>query len=191
VICQFCGKECKNANSHRNHERTCPKNPNRNYKNGMTGKTPWNKGLDKSDPRVAQQARSLSATTKGIAPNYEWTAERRKKKSEWKKQRHANDPNTHPNRLLAGNRNRWTYPERVAAEWFDANKIVYERNKKVGKFYPDFVIGNIIVEIDGERWHDTAKDAIRDSNLNDLGYVVHRIKSKEKIWDRLNELFGA
>lgn len=38
LICQYCNKECKNKNSHTNHERTCPKNPDRKYKNGMTGK---------------------------------------------------------------------------------------------------------------------------------------------------------
>jgi hypothetical protein len=37
-ICQFCGSERKNHNSWRNHERCCPSNPDRNYKNGMTGK---------------------------------------------------------------------------------------------------------------------------------------------------------
>jgi hypothetical protein len=36
--CQFCNKECKNLNSFKNHERLCPKNLNRVYKNGMTGK---------------------------------------------------------------------------------------------------------------------------------------------------------
>lgn len=38
LLCVFCSKECVNPNSHRNHERTCPKNPNRVYRNGMTGK---------------------------------------------------------------------------------------------------------------------------------------------------------
>ena len=28
-LCTFCGIDCKNANSHRNHERLCEKNPNR------------------------------------------------------------------------------------------------------------------------------------------------------------------
>lgn len=36
--CQYCNKECKNKNSHVQHERCCPQNPNRNYKNGMLGK---------------------------------------------------------------------------------------------------------------------------------------------------------
>ena len=38
LICQFCMKECKNKNSLAQHERCCPSNPNRNYKNGMFGK---------------------------------------------------------------------------------------------------------------------------------------------------------
>jgi hypothetical protein len=36
--CAFCNRECKNINSHKNHERCCKLNPNRNYKNGMLGK---------------------------------------------------------------------------------------------------------------------------------------------------------
>lgn len=47
LICQYCNKECKSKNSHVNHERTCPSNLTRKYKNGMTGKAAWNKGLTK------------------------------------------------------------------------------------------------------------------------------------------------
>ena len=36
--CKFCDKECKNDNSLRNHQRLCPKNDDRVYVNGMTGK---------------------------------------------------------------------------------------------------------------------------------------------------------
>lgn len=38
LICTFCEKECKNKNSYAQHIIRCPKNPQRNYKNGMTGK---------------------------------------------------------------------------------------------------------------------------------------------------------
>lgn len=56
-ICQYCGKECKNLNSLKNHERCCPKNPNRNYKNGMLGKTAWSKGLTKeTDERILKNS---------------------------------------------------------------------------------------------------------------------------------------
>lgn len=157
----------------------------------MTGKTPWNKGLDKSDARVAAGAKTLSENTKGRFPNWAWTAERRQLKSNWKKQQHKENPGIHPNRLLAGNRNRWTYPEQIAAEWLDENEVSYQYNPKIGKYYPDFVVGNIIIEIDGERWHDSLRDSKRDAELVALGYTVHRIKSKEKIRERLKELLGV
>lgn len=42
-ICKYCKKECKNANSLRNHERLCKLNPNYQI-NPMKNKIPWNKG---------------------------------------------------------------------------------------------------------------------------------------------------
>ena len=45
--CQFCGKESNDKNQHSNHERLCPLNKNRKYKNGMLGKTSHRKGLTK------------------------------------------------------------------------------------------------------------------------------------------------
>lgn len=33
MICQYCGKECKNSNSLKNHERLCKLNPNREISN--------------------------------------------------------------------------------------------------------------------------------------------------------------
>lgn len=47
LICQYCNKECKNKNSHSNHERLCPKNNSRKYISYTLGKTAWNKGLNK------------------------------------------------------------------------------------------------------------------------------------------------
>ena len=42
LICQYCQSERKTKQSHIQHERTCPQNANRIYKNGMTGKTGGN-----------------------------------------------------------------------------------------------------------------------------------------------------
>lgn len=39
-ICKYCGRECKNNNSLRNHERLCHSNPNRQISNGNHGKMP-------------------------------------------------------------------------------------------------------------------------------------------------------
>lgn len=70
LICQFCGKECKNRNSLCNHERLCKLNPNRQLTKyekygpiqnfNADGKVTWNKGLTKdTDERVAKGALSL------------------------------------------------------------------------------------------------------------------------------------
>ena len=61
--CKFCGKECKNLNSLKNHERLCPKNPDRVYVSHTLGKPAWNKGLTKeTDSRVLKNSKSLQKT---------------------------------------------------------------------------------------------------------------------------------
>ena len=58
--CCFCSKVCKNANSLRNHERLCAKNPDRNVNN--LSNQGWSKGLTKdTDSRVAKQSKALAA----------------------------------------------------------------------------------------------------------------------------------
>ena len=59
--CKFCGKTCKNANSHRNHERLCPKNSDRVYVSHTKGKEPWNKGKSKeTDDTLRVKGEKLS-----------------------------------------------------------------------------------------------------------------------------------
>ena len=79
----------------------------------------------------------------------------------------------------------------IDADWLDKNNIVYEHNKKIDKFYPDFIIGKVIIEIDGEHSHNKEKDNSRDAILSSLGYSVYRISAKERIEERLNELLGV
>lgn len=65
-ICKFCGKSCKNENSHRNHERLCPKNPDRKYVSHTIGHKAWNKGLTKdTDERIRKSAETFSKRYKG------------------------------------------------------------------------------------------------------------------------------
>ena len=188
LVCCYCNKECKSQNSHRNHERLCPSNPDRIYVNRFKSKTPWNKGLTKEDPRVAKNAKSLSEATRG-KPGRVWTDEQKKAKSEWRKQYHIDNPEAHPNRKLAGNRSKMSYPEQVAYDWLTENNVDFEHHKKVGKFFPDFVVnGNVIIEIDGEHWHDAEKDRVKDIFFEDSGYTVFRIKAKEMIQQRLSQI---
>ena len=166
--------------------------------------TSWNKGKTKEnspDFLDALMAGSNSRNKnlengkidKNIWKKY-WTEEKRRLKSEEKKRFYEEHPECHPNRKLAANKKKWTYPEIVAGDWFDKNNILFVKNKKIGRYYPDFTIGNIIIEIDGNRWHkDKEKDYKRDLEIARFGYIIFRIKASERIEDKLNyafEIFG-
>jgi len=194
LVCKFCNKECKNLNSLRNHERLCGSNPTRQSSNlnSRLDKTPWNKGLTKTtDNRVKQNAKAVSLALMGRPSKTIWTDDMRKAKSEWRKQLHKDFPEMHPNRRLAGNRKKMSYPEQVAYDYLTQYNIVFEHNKKIDKYYPDFVIGNIVIEIDGAQWHDKEKDKIRDAILIAQGYKVFRIDSKENIEERIKEILSV
>ena len=193
-ICSHCGAEKPNHNSWRNHERLCKENPNKQVsaiiEHNRTRSGPWNKGLTKdTDERVANNSTAVSVALKGIPPKFEWTDSLRKEQSERKKKLYSDFPDKHPNRKLANNRRKMTYPERLAFDWLTRNNFDFYHNKKVDRYYPDFIIGNVIIEIDGEYWHDEQLDKERDSILSGLGYTIYRIKAKERIEQRLEEIF--
>lgn len=65
LVCQYCGKECKNKNSLSNHERLCKLNPDRQISSFVAfneTKTAWNKGLTKeTDERVLKMSLTYKA----------------------------------------------------------------------------------------------------------------------------------
>jgi len=165
-------------------------------------KIPWNKGLTKqTDERVNKNSENTKKTMQALfdsgyrTPSQTadfWTVERRKEKSEWRKQLHKDFPETHPNRKLAGNRNKMTYPEKVAFDFLTANNIKFEHQKEILGYFVDFCIDKLIIEIDGEQWHPIGneKDTKRDLELTNNGYTVYRIRSKEKIQKRIKEILS-
>jgi very-short-patch-repair endonuclease len=97
-----------------------------------------------------------------------WTEERRKSKSEEKKKLYREHPEAHPNRKLANNKTKMSYPEKLVYEKLEDLQISFEHQKKIGKRYVDFylIATNTIVEVDGERWHqDAEKDRLRDEEI--------------------------
>lgn len=190
VICEVCGKSYsqKGIGSHMWRAHGAGKDLPASGK----GHPAWNKGKTKSnDERLAKSAELISRTMKGRPSNQVWTEEMREKQSTRKKEYFEKNPDKHPNRLVANNKKKWTYPEKVAADWFESLGIDYIKNKKINRFFPDFVVDNIIVEIDGQYWHDKDSDEKRDRILESEGYVVYRIAAKENIHKRLEEIFGT
>lgn len=205
MLCKYCSRECKNNNSLSNHERLCKQNPVKQIswlEQNRDNVKSWNTGLTKeSDSRVAKNSKNTSAGMKkmiaegrhsGAWTSKFWTTEARKNKSNEKKALYLLFPEKHPNRKLAGNRNKMTYPEQVAFDFLTATSIKFEHQQKILGYYVDFCIDKIIVEIDGEHWHPIGneKDSLRDAELTANGYTVYRIRSKERIEERLTEIFS-
>ena len=167
------------------------------------GNNSWNKGLTKeTSPEVAKNSAAIKATMNTPESREKrskiqkvcWTEGRRKAKSEEKKKLYAEHPEKHPNRKLANNRKKISYPEQIAFDWLTEHKIIFEHQKQIGHFFADFYIPSInsIIEIDGTHWHNSEKDKLRDKEiLDNFGIKTIRISTKEQIKDRLSIIFNV
>lgn len=74
-----------------------------------------------------------------------------------------------------------SFPESVFISLLNEYNVEFEREKKVGKYFIDFAIKNIALEIDG-RHHEEEnvklKDKQKDLYLEENGWIVVRIKWK-------------
>lgn len=154
LVCQFCGKECKNRNSLCNHERMCKQNPNRQTgvgfdtfnANRKTGKVnSWNTGLTaETDERVRKQSESLR----------DWYSE--------------NPDHEHGGYIPTSARNvkYGTYKGYFCDSSWELAFLIYQLDHnvdirrcaecftysfgdKLHKYYPDFIIDDIYYEIKG------------------------------------------
>ncbi len=85
-------------------------------------------------------------------------------------------------------RNIKSYAELFFEKVLNNNNIKYLREKKVGKYFLDFVIGNIDLEIDGKQHKIKDRkisDLNRDKYLRDNGYFVYRIS-----WNEITSDYG-
>lgn len=137
-----------------------------------------------------------------------WTEDKRRKHSEQSKQRYLDRPDIKDRignalkgrtrsdetrrllsvamqkRLAEGRHNGWSsrkvtsYPERFWMNVLDQYNIEYEREVRVGKYFLDFVVRNIDLEIDGKQhqYDDRIQsDKVRDEFLSNEGFTVYRI----------------
>lgn len=93
------------------------------------------------------------------------------------------NPNCHPNKLLAHNRKKMSFPEKLAYDYLVSKNIKFEHNKFVAPYWPDFCIGRVIIEIDGKRWRSPKSDKRRDRYLSSLEYTVFRFSAESIIRD--------
>lgn len=198
MYCQFCAKECKNENSHRNHERCCPVNPNRRYKNGMTGKKGTNQFMKAKDNGLRFIVTEDTRRKLGIAGTGRILSVKTKNKiSESMKLAHSSGKAWNIGKSRWNNEPSW--PEqffmRVIENEFDDKN--FNREHCVGIYSIDFAWPHLkkAIEIDGdqhERFTDVKERDIRkDRLLNEHGWVVHRIKWKDMMSNTKGEISKA
>ena len=208
-ICQYCGKICKNANSHRNHERLCHDNPNRQIssfvgylaklRSGDITVKVWNKGLTKnSDARLKRAGQKYSDGIKSgkIKPpqlGKKLSNEHRKHVSEGMKKAHAEGRAHNIGECRWNNKPSW--PE----QWFmsviknEFNDKNFKREFSFHKFSLDFawVEKKKCIEIDGQQHErdeeQKRRDCEKEQLLKEDGWELLRMPWKEvykdtKIW---------
>ncbi|WP_407307913.1 endonuclease domain-containing protein [Acinetobacter sp.] len=157
------------------------KTHNPNFKNPTDTKPIWNKGLDKSDPRVAESGRKCSAKTKG-RKGPPMKAEQKIKIARSMEQAHAEGRAHNIGSSRWNNEPSW--PEKffiqvIENEFEDKNA---QREFPFKRYSLDFawVEKKLCIEIDGaqhQRFEEyKARDARKDLALREEGWDVLRIK---------------
>lgn len=188
-ICPLCGYEIKKSNKDR-HLNYCKGLGPRKYREPKYGHGKnWIRGKTYEEIFGEKRAIEIKAKiAKGASENYNyesqeryWTKERRKQKSEEKKKFFLENPEKHPNRILASNRNNLSYPEKLVINYLEENNINFESQYKIKSYYVDFLLdNNVVIEIDGSYWHnkDDLNEINRQKEIEKEGYKVYRIDAK-------------
>lgn len=211
-ICKFCGKECKNENSQRNHERLCKENPNKKtspFVKWNATHNAWNKGLtEETDDRVKQ---SRNTWRENLSLGKFKPVHQDKHLSKDHKQAISNSMKLAHKEGRAHNigESRWnnehSYPEKwlikvLENEFGMKEHIDYKTEMSFGRFALDFAWPDrkLCIEIDGKQHQTDEIQKIRDNNkdklLNENGWNELRIPwsdccNNTKIWIEKIKLF--
>lgn len=193
--CRFCGKECHNQNSLRNHERMCKKNPNRKiikhtekWYHAMENHVAWNRGLTKeTDERVKKIGQKIKDRFSSGEIIKITTDETRKLLSAKRLKYIEEHPDKNPYLLRKRNANQ---AELFFENVFIRNKVEYNREYHILGYFLDFAWPKkkIYLEIDGEQhyWNNQQikHDIIRTNRLLDNGWkCICRIR-----WSKFQKL---
>ena len=191
LFCKYCGKQCKNLNSLKQHEIRCNKNPNKlnitKDKAPFYGHTPWNKGLTKAtDERLLKASNTLKETLNergGTFTGKHHTKETKLKMSLAQKKINHSDNN----RNSYGKKGwydgiffmstyelayyiymRDNFPQFKLERCKDRFEYIYNGDNH---FYtPDFILNNQYIEIKGR---ETEKDLEKYKVVNNLQVLYY------------------
>ena len=187
MICQYCGKECKNKNSLVQHEIRCKYNPNRIISTFMTDynkiRKPTNQYI-----KVKEEGRKIiisEETKKKCGESFKGkhhSNETKEKISKIRKQYLNNNPDKIPFKL--NHSSKQSYPEQYFEKLFINENIPLKYHKQVGRYELDFYNEDLMkyVEIDGEQHYSEymiQHDKERTLYLENLGWKGIRIRWAE------------
>lgn len=72
-----------------------------------------------------------------------------------------------------------SYPEQYFIDLFKNENIIAQREVKVGRWFIDFVVGNLAIEIDGKQHNypeRAASDRVKDFAVANAGYEIVRVR---------------
>lgn len=198
--CKFCGKECKNSNSLRNHERLCHNNPNRanssfiKYNKEVADglRKVWNKCLTKeTDTRIKQYGNTYS---KAISDGYilpaflgkSHTAETKQKISCSMKIAHTEGrAHVWEHKISLPTRPEQFMIEVLKNEFNLECGVDYFREVPFHGYFLDFcfIDKKLVIEMDGEQHYrlqeQIERDIKKDALLSQEGYKELRIPWKD------------
>ena len=189
MICQYCGKECKNKNSLIQHEIRCKANPNKINMDYLIN----------VPPALGHKGSNQFIKAKENNQIYQVSEETRIKCGQTFKGKHHSDKTK---QILRNKTNAWlqnnpdkigwiinhsskkSYPEQYFEELFEKENIPLKYHKHVGKYELDFYNEGLMkyVEIDGEQHyqpHMIEHDKERTEYLKNLGWIGIRIRWSE------------
>lgn len=198
--CKFCSKECKNGNSHRNHERMCKLNPDRvlpekteKWKEAMRNRVSRNQFTKARDlglkiPEVSEETRlKISNSLTGRVMTDEYKAAH----SEIMREVVRNNPDSYSKNNVCGRVKMIEYRPGVmlkgswevkVAEWLDSINVVWESevnpqpyfwNASERMYFPDFYLPEyeVYIEVKG---YKTERDDAKWNQFNGRLLIIDK-----------------
>lgn len=189
MICQYCGKECKNKNSLVQHELRCKKNPNKINMDYLTilpnaighkGANQFTKAKENNQIyQVSEETRiKCGQTFKGKHHSEKTKQILKEKTNNWL----INNPEKIG--WIINHSSKQSYPEKYFEELFIQENIPLKYHKHVGRYELDFYNEDLMkyVEIDGEQHYQQymiEHDKERTEYLKQKGWKGIRIRWSE------------
>ena len=207
--CKYCGKECKNLNSLKQHECRCKENPNRInvfIDNFNKNRNAWNKGLNKeTDIRLKKHNDKYRTNQKlGLhkTSGHPHTEETKRKLSISAKKHHLGGYhlNGHRKSIKGWYKNFHcdsTYELVYLIYCLDHNINIKKCDKvykyfyegKYHKYYPDFIINNdTIIELKG--YHNELVD-LKAQSVTDMKYKILYKKDLQKEFNYVYKTYNV